>query len=207
MAQRVSDSDLTARAHPYGDDELKARVTAIQDRHFALMTRAGTAAVDMIDAIVAVRKPYDEKNRPAAVAKAKATLDAKEAFQKAIRSLENGRSGLGFAKDFNRKSLPELLDLLVEPSSERQWILYEAIRKGADLQKLHERPHIKRWFLEQMKELVALEERILTHKGGLPPDDLLRQAKADGFEVREPADAVRAATVHHALQRLTELTS
>ncbi|HSM93758.1 MAG TPA: carbamoyl-phosphate synthase large subunit [Anaeromyxobacteraceae bacterium] len=105
----------------------------------------------------------------------------KEAFQKAIRSLENGRSGLGFAKDFWRMSLTELLDLLVDPSSERQWILYEAIRKGADLQQLHERTHIKLWFLQQMKELVELEEQLLKHKGGLPPDQLLKQAKADGF--------------------------
>jgi carbamoyl-phosphate synthase large subunit len=105
----------------------------------------------------------------------------KEAFQKAIRSLENGRSGLGFARDFNKKTLQELLDLLVEPSSERQWILYEAIRKGADLQKLYERTHIKPWFLQQMKELVELEEQLLKHKGGLPPDALLKQAKLDGF--------------------------
>jgi carbamoyl-phosphate synthase large subunit len=105
----------------------------------------------------------------------------KEAFLKAIRSLENGRSGLGFARDFNKKSLQELLDLLVDPSSERQWILYEAIRKGADLQKLHERTHIKLWFLQQMKELVELEEQLLKHQGGLPPDALLKQAKLDGF--------------------------
>ena len=63
-----------ATCHPNSDEELKARVEAIQDRHFALMTRAGEAAVAMIDAIVAVRKPYDEKNRPAAEAKAKETL-------------------------------------------------------------------------------------------------------------------------------------
>ena len=54
--------------HPNGDEDLKARVIAIQDRHFALMSRAGAAAINMIDAIVAVRKPYDEKNRPAAAA-------------------------------------------------------------------------------------------------------------------------------------------
>src|SRR5512145_2800099 len=80
----------------------------------------------------------------------------KEAFLKAIRSLENGRSGLGFAKDFHERSLPELLDALREPTSERQFLLYEAIRKGADLDLLHERTHIKRCFLEQMKELVTL---------------------------------------------------
>ncbi len=108
----------------------------------------------------------------------------KEAFQKAIRSLESGRSGLGFARDFHRRPLPELLALLAEPSSERQFILYEAIRKGADLAELHRRTHIKLWFLEQMKELVELEERILVHRGGLPPDDLLRRAKQDGFADR-----------------------
>src|SRR5574340_111349 len=57
----------------------------------------------------------------------------KEALQKSIRSLEIGRCGLGFAKDFAQRSLPELMDLLVEPSSERQFIMYEALRKGASI--------------------------------------------------------------------------
>jgi carbamoyl-phosphate synthase large subunit len=105
----------------------------------------------------------------------------KEALQKAIRSLETGRSGLGFAKDFNARPLAELLELLREPTSERQFILYEAIRKGADLDDLHARTHVKRWFLEQMKELVELEEEILRHAGRLPPDELLARAKRDGF--------------------------
>jgi carbamoyl-phosphate synthase large subunit len=108
----------------------------------------------------------------------------KEALQKAIRTLENGRYGLGFAKDFNRKSLAELLELLAEPSSERQFILYEALRKGADIDLLHKRTHIKTWFLEQMKELVVLEEQVLQHQGSLPPDELLLAAKKDGFADR-----------------------
>src|SRR5512146_1234452 len=69
----------------------------------------------------------------------------KEAFQKAIRSLEIGRPGLGFAKDFNQKSLSELLDLLREPSSERQFIMYEALRKGASVAELFRLTHIKEW--------------------------------------------------------------
>ena len=105
----------------------------------------------------------------------------KEAFQKAIRSLENRRYGLGFAKDFHNRSLDELMDMLREPSSERQFIMYEALRKGADVSDLYERTYIKPWFIEQMKELVELEERLLKHKGSLPPDDLLVQAKKDGF--------------------------
>jgi len=108
----------------------------------------------------------------------------KEAFQKAIRSLENGRYGLGFAKDFHEKSLEDLMDLLSEATSERQFIMYEALRKGAGVADLHQKTHIKQWFIEQMKELVALEEKILAHKGKNLPDELLIQAKKDGFSDR-----------------------
>jgi carbamoyl-phosphate synthase large subunit len=108
----------------------------------------------------------------------------KEAFQKAIRSLENGRYGLGFAKNFNKLSLEELLALLLNPTSERQWIMYEALRKGADIETLFEKTHIKRYFIEQMAELVALEEQILKHKGKALPQKLLIQAKKDGFADR-----------------------
>ena len=108
----------------------------------------------------------------------------KEAFHKAIRSLENSRHGLGFAKDFNEKTLDELMRLLVEATSERQYILYEAIRKGADLDELHQRTHIKMWFLEQMKELVETEEKVLACKGKEMAPDVLIQAKKDGFSDR-----------------------
>jgi len=105
----------------------------------------------------------------------------KEAMQKAIRSLENGRPGLGFAKDFNSKSLDELMVMLKEPTSERQFILYEALRKGADVDELFKLTYIKHWFINQMKELVELEEEVLKYKGKQLPDDLLIKAKKDGF--------------------------
>ena len=105
----------------------------------------------------------------------------KEAFQKSIRSLEIDRYGLGFAKDFNKKSLDELLNMLNTPTSERQFMMYEALRKGADVQTLYKITHIKPWFIEQMKELVELEEKLIEFKGQALPDDLLIQAKKDGF--------------------------
>ncbi|MEW6388503.1 MAG: carbamoyl-phosphate synthase large subunit [Thermodesulfobacteriota bacterium] len=108
----------------------------------------------------------------------------KEALQKSIRSLEIGRFGLGFARDFHDKSLEDLLELLVEPSSERQFIMYEALRKGAEIDALYARTHIKPWFIKQMKELVDLEEEILQYRGRDLPDDLLKQAKQDGFADR-----------------------
>ena len=108
----------------------------------------------------------------------------KEALQKAIRSLESGRHGLGFANDFHKKSRKELMNLLGIASSERQFIMYEALRKGVSVQDLYEKTYIKPWFINQMKELVELEERILKCRGRQLPDELLVQAKKDGFADR-----------------------
>ncbi len=108
----------------------------------------------------------------------------KEALQKSIRSLEIGRFGLGFAKDFHRKSLNELMELLASPTSERQFIMYEALRKGASVDALYEKTYIKPWFIEQMKELLQLEEEILQYNGKRLPDELLTRAKKDGFADR-----------------------
>ena len=108
----------------------------------------------------------------------------KEALQKAIRSLEINRYGLGFAKNFNKLSLDTLMEHLMVPTSERQFQMYEALRKGADIGELHARTHIKPWFIQQMKELVELEEKVLACKGRELPDDLLLQAKKDGFADR-----------------------
>lgn len=105
----------------------------------------------------------------------------KEAFQKAIRSLEIGRYGLGFAKDFHNKSKDELLRMLSTATSERQFIMYEALRKGATVEELNQLTHIKNWFIEQMKELAEEEENMLKYKGTVLPDELLIQAKRDGF--------------------------
>ena len=105
----------------------------------------------------------------------------KETFQKAIRALERGRAGLGFAKDFHEKSLDELLKLLAVPNSERHFQMYEAIRKGATDEQIFERTGVKAYFVQQMRELVEEEEKILGYKGKSLPDDLLVQAKKDGF--------------------------
>ena len=107
-----------------------------------------------------------------------------EAFQKAIRSLETGRYGLGWVKDFHEKSNDELLKLLRYPTSERQFVMYEALRKGATVEELYALTAIKPWFIEQMLELVKEEESILTMKGSIPAEDALRRAKEDGFSDR-----------------------
>ncbi len=105
----------------------------------------------------------------------------KEAFQKAVRALESERRGLGFVEDFHRLALDELLQLLWEPSSQRPFIIYEALRKGGAVEDIHDRTHIKPWFIEQIKELVELEENILEHQGHIPPPELFKAAKQAGF--------------------------
>ena len=105
----------------------------------------------------------------------------KEAFQKAIRSLETGRYGLGHAGNFASLTKEELLRRLNTPSSERHFIMYEALRKGASVEEIFERTKVKTYFIQQMKELVEEEEELLSCKGGLPEDGKLIQAKKDGF--------------------------
>ena len=135
----------------------------------------------------------------------------KEAFQKAIRSLEIGRYGLGGAKDFNRKSKEELMNMLHTPSSERQFIMYEALRKGASVEELYQMTKIKHYFIEQMKELVEEEEEILQYKGKELPVKVLRRAKLDGFAdkylsqlLEIPEEEIRAARIHSGITEAWE---
>ncbi len=105
----------------------------------------------------------------------------KEAFQKAIRSLETGRYGLGYAKDYSEKPKEELLRMLAHPSSDRHFIMYEALRKGATVDEIFEITKVKHYFVEQMKELVEEEEALAKSKGSLPADEALISAKKNGF--------------------------
>ena len=123
----------------------------------------------------------------------------KEAFQKAIRSLETGRYGLGHAKNFDTMTKEQLLKLLITPSSERHFVMYEALRKGATVEEIHELTKVKTWFIEQMKELVEEEEALLQCKGSLPADEQLITAKKDGFSdkylsqiLEVPEDEIRS---------------
>ena len=134
----------------------------------------------------------------------------KEAFQKAIRSLETGRYGLGVAQ-FAGKSKQELLYMLRLPTSERQFIMYEALRQGATVDELYELTKIKHYFIEQMKALVEEEEALKAFHGRVPDKAALRQAKLDGFADRYlaglldvPEADVRAARHQYGIEEAWE---
>ena len=109
----------------------------------------------------------------------------KEAFQKAIRSLEQSCYGLGYRKNFAALSKEDLLAKLVYPSSERQFIMYEALRKGATVEELCELTKIKRYFVEQMQEILQEEIALVEDfKGSVPDAQTLKNAKCNGFSDR-----------------------
>jgi carbamoyl-phosphate synthase large subunit len=117
--------------------------------------------------------------------------DFKEAFQKAIRSLEIGRYGAGGAKDFKQLSLDELRERLAIPSSERIFLMYEALRQGAGVDELHRMTHIGEWFIAQIKELVDFEEKMLAVAWDKFSDQDLVKAKEWGFADRYLAGIFR----------------
>ena len=85
-------------------------------------------------------------------------------------------------KNYNEKTKEELLAMLHVPTSERQFVMYEALRKGATVEELYNLTKIKHYFIEQMKELVEEEEALMAaNKGAVPSKDVLEKAKKDGF--------------------------
>ena len=128
----------------------------------------------------------------------------KEAFQKAIRSLEKGRYGLGHVKNFDKLSKEELLTLLRTPSSERYFQMYEALRKGATVEEIFDITWVKHYFVEQMKELVEEEEALLQYKGTVPPAEALAQAKKDGFSDKYLSEILEVSEddIRHAREKI-----
>ncbi len=135
----------------------------------------------------------------------------KEAFQKAIRSLETGRYGLGHAKDYDTKTKEELLLMLAHPSSDRHFIMYEALRKGATVDEIFDITKVKNYFVRQMQELVEEEEALAQSKGSLPADEALISAKKNGFSdkylsqiLEIPEDAIRAKRIELGVEEAWE---
>ncbi|MBO6038511.1 MAG: carbamoyl-phosphate synthase large subunit, partial [Acidaminococcaceae bacterium] len=128
----------------------------------------------------------------------------KEAFQKAIRSLEKGRYGLGHVKNFDKLSKEELLNLLRTPSSERYFQMYEALRKGATVDEIFDITWVKHYFVEQMKELVEEEEALLQYKGTVPTAEALAQAKKDGFSDKYLSEILEVSEddIRHAREKI-----
>ena len=75
--------------------------------------------------------------------------------------------------------------------------MYEALRKGASVEEIHQLTKVKVWFIQQMKELVEEEEALLKYKGGLPTDEMLTAAKKDGFSDKYLSRILRSRRIRY----------
>ncbi len=117
----------------------------------------------------------------------------KESLQKALRGLETGHFGLGCdrADRWGTPSQPgpeEIAKRLSTPTAERVWFLRYAFKAGQTVEEVHDRTKIDPWFLHNIADLVALEDRLracpsLERAGA----GLLREAKQNGFSDRQLA--------------------
>ena len=107
--------------------------------------------------------------------------DFKEAFQKAIRSLEIGRSGPGLDKKIEKLTLDELKPLAAKASSTRFFYLYEAFKKGLSVVEARKLTKITEFFLSEIKFLADFEIRLAAYNWMNLPDEMLLDAKKYGF--------------------------
>ena len=108
----------------------------------------------------------------------------KEAMQKALRSLETGRFGLGAdGKDIPKSNAEELLSKIAIPNAERIFYLREAFKNGMSVNELFEITGIDPWFLKQLQQICESEEKIASNENGLA----IRKAKKLGFSDRQIA--------------------
>lgn len=117
-----------------------------------------------------------------------------EALQKACQSLENNAIGLSSISS-SRMNAEDLLESLKRPTWDRVFRIKEAMDLGVSIKTLREYTHIDRWFLYQIQDIVTLERKIKEYKHlENLPDDLLRDAKQNGFSDEQIAELVKDCT-------------
>jgi carbamoyl-phosphate synthase large subunit len=106
----------------------------------------------------------------------------REAYMKAMRSMELGRHPLALPEDGAKRPLSEQKRLLAVPTPERPWVISEAFWAGATVEAVAKATQIDAWFLTQIRELVE-EARTIRSVGNLESlsEAQLRCAKAHGF--------------------------
>ena len=105
----------------------------------------------------------------------------KEAFQKAVRSLEIGRAGLGRVKKLEALTTPELREKITYGNSERFFQIYELLRRGVTVEEIVKLTRITPYFIEQMKELADFDFSLDGQAWNSLPAETLLQAKKMGF--------------------------
>ena len=109
-----------------------------------------------------------------------------EALHKATQSLEIKRNGIGAdGKGYTDYNI--IIDKLVNPSWDRVFVIYDAIKIGMSLQKIHQLTKIDYWFLKQYESLYLIEKEISKHTLANLPKYLMLEAKQKGYGDRQIA--------------------
>ncbi|MNJ84598.1 Carbamoyl-phosphate synthase large chain [compost metagenome] len=113
-----------------------------------------------------------------------------EALQKACQSLEINRNGLG-ADGKELTSQDDILHSLENPSWNRLFHVYDAIKLGIPFKTIFEKTKIDTWFLKQIEDLIKLERRVEKYHLGNIPKELMFEAKQKGYADRQVAHLLR----------------
>ncbi|MBW1887843.1 MAG: carbamoyl-phosphate synthase large subunit, partial [Deltaproteobacteria bacterium] len=113
----------------------------------------------------------------------------KEALQKAIRSLEIGRFGLGSDTPQRQDAQPDLQaieEMLINPNSKRIFYIREAFQRDMSLERIYELSRIDPWFLYHIQQIYLMEKQLKDmSENGLRPEewdpDFLKMVKEYGF--------------------------
>ena len=109
-----------------------------------------------------------------------------EALHKATQSLEIKRNGIG-ADGKGYTKYQQVIDKLTNASWDRVFVIYDAIKMGISLERIHEITKIDMWYLRQYESLINLEKEISTYSIDTITKDLLLEAKQKGFADRQIA--------------------
>ena len=109
-----------------------------------------------------------------------------EALQKACQSLEIKRNGLG-ADGRELKDQNKLLESLKNPSWNRLFHIYDALKLGLPFNTIHQLTKIDKWFLNQIYELVLLEREAQKFDLDSLPKNILKLMKEKGYADRQIA--------------------
>jgi len=114
-----------------------------------------------------------------------------EALHKATQSLEIKRNGLG-ADGRGLTDQDTILHKLEYASSDRLFVIYDAIQMGIGLRRIHEITKIDMWFLMEIEDLARVQAKIEGHNLTSIPKELMREAKMKGFADRQIAHMINA---------------
>lgn len=112
-----------------------------------------------------------------------------EALQKAAQSLEINRNGLG-ADTRGLKKSEKILESLENPSWDRIFHIRDAIKSGISVNTIQKITKIDKWFLKEIQKIVEIEEQLSEFSIDNLPENLLTQAKQNGFGDRQIAHLI-----------------